>query len=245
VDGRSYLDGNASWWVAGLGHGTRGCCACCANSRRRSPTSRSRGITHEPAAALAAELCAVAPPGLTHVFYTDNGSTAVEAAVKIAVQSQRQRGREQRTRFVALDGAFHGDTVGAASLGGVEIFRRPFAGVLFDCVHAPVPEEGGHARAFEAISAILAKDGDRTAAVVVEPVVQGAAGMRVYDAGLPAGAPRALRSPRDAPRVRRGLLGLRAHRPDVGLFARRGVSGHPVRGQDVRRRHPPHGRHAS
>jgi len=183
VDGRSYLDGNASWWVAGLGHGHPRLLRVLREQSETLAHVALAGITHEPAAALAAELCAVAPPGLTHVFYTDNGSTAVEAAVKIAVQSQRQRGREQRTRFVALDGAFHGDTVGAASLGGVEIFRRPFAGVLFDCVHAPVPEEGGHARAFEAISAILAKDGDRTAAVVVEPVVQGAAGMRVYDAG--------------------------------------------------------------
>ena len=183
VDGRSYLDGNATWWVAGLGHGHPRLLRVLREQSETLAHVALAGITHEPAAALAAELCAVAPPGLTHVFYTDNGSTAVEAAVKIAVQSQRQRGREQRTRFVALDGAFHGDTVGAASLGGVEIFRRPFAGVLFDCVHAPVPEEGGHARAFEAISAILAKDGDRTAAVVVEPVVQGAAGMRVYDAG--------------------------------------------------------------
>ncbi|HEX7604768.1 MAG TPA: adenosylmethionine--8-amino-7-oxononanoate transaminase [Polyangiaceae bacterium] len=183
VDGRSYLDGNASWWVAGLGHGHPRLLRVLREQSETLAHVALAGITHEPAAALAAELCAVAPPGLTHVFYTDNGSTAVEAAVKIAIQSQRQRGHEQRTRFVALDGAFHGDTVGAASLGGVEIFRRPFAGVLFDCVHAPVPEEGGHARAFEAISALLAKDGDRTAAVVVEPVVQGAAGMRVYDAG--------------------------------------------------------------
>ena len=183
VDGRSYLDGNASWWVAGLGHGHPRLLRVLREQSETLTHVALAGITHEPAAALAAELCAVAPRGLSHVFYTDNGSTAVEAAVKIAVQSQRQRGHEQRTRFVALDGAFHGDTVGAASLGGVEIFRRPFAGVLFDCVHAPVPDEGGHARAFEAISALLAKDGDRTAAVVVEPVVQGAAGMRIYDAG--------------------------------------------------------------
>ena len=181
MDGRTYLDGNSSWWVAGLGHSHPRLLRVLGDQAETLAHVALGGMTHEPAAALAAELCAIAPPGLKHVFYTDNGSTAVEAAVKMAVQSQRQRGHERRTRFIALDGAFHGDTVGAASLGGVEIFRRPFAGVLFDCVHAPVPEEGGHARAFEAISALLASDGDRTAAVVVEPVVQGAAGMRIYD----------------------------------------------------------------
>ena len=140
------------------------------------------GIVHEPAARLAEELCAIAPAGLSRVFYTDNGSTAVEVAVKMCVQAWRQLGAPGKTRFVALDGAFHGDTIGASSLGGVEVFRRPFAGVLFECAHAPFPdpEREAYARAFEAIARLVREGASTIAAVVVEPIVQGAAGMRMY-----------------------------------------------------------------
>ena len=140
------------------------------------------GIAHEPSAALAAELVSVAPRGLNRVFYSDDGSTAVEVAVKMAVQTWQNRGAPKKTRFVALDGAYHGDTVGASSLGGVEIFRRPYASVLFECVHAPFPEASAYARAFEAIRDLVSREHDSIAAVVVEPLVQGAAGMRMYDA---------------------------------------------------------------
>jgi adenosylmethionine-8-amino-7-oxononanoate aminotransferase len=180
VDGRAYLDGNASWWTAGLGHAHPRLLAVLERQARELAHVALGGITHEPAAALAAELVAIAPPSLTRVFYTDNGSTAIEAAVKVAIQAHRQRGKPKKTRFAALDGAFHGDSIGAASLGGVELFRRPFAGVLFDCVHAPV-DEGGFERAFGALEALVARDAETLAAVVVEPVVQGAAGMRTYD----------------------------------------------------------------
>lgn len=180
-DGRSFLDGNASWWTAALGHGHPRLRAALRAQADALGHCALAGITHEPAARLAAELSAVAPRGLTRVFYTDNGSTAIECAVKIAVQRSVQRGEPRRTRFVALEGAFHGDTVGASSLGGVELFRRPFAGVLFECLRVPSPAEGGHARAFEVLSELLAREGDTIAAVVVEPIVQGAAGMAVYE----------------------------------------------------------------
>src|SRR4029077_10475669 len=103
-------------------------------------------------ARLAEALCRVAPGGLSRVFYTDNGSTAIEVAVKMCVQMWRNLGAPRKKRFVALDGAYHGDSIGAASLGGVEFFRRPFAGVLFECARAPFPEEGAYARAFDAIA---------------------------------------------------------------------------------------------
>ena len=140
---------------------------------------------------MAEELVALAPRGLSRVFYADNGSTAIEVAVKMSVQAWRQLGAPGKTRFVALDGAFHGDTIGATSLGGVEVFRRPFAGVLFECAHAPSPGLPGrigvndapsYAQAFEAISRMVREGADTIAAVVVEPIVQGAAGMRVYSA---------------------------------------------------------------
>jgi adenosylmethionine-8-amino-7-oxononanoate aminotransferase len=140
------------------------------------------GIAHEPASLLASELCAIAPEGLSRVFYTDNGSTAIEVAVKMCVQAWRQLGAPEKTRFVALDGAFHGDTIGATSLGGVELFRRPFAGVIFECAHAPFPDPDAHEKAFDAISRIVREGAATIAGVVVEPMVQGAAGMRIYPA---------------------------------------------------------------
>jgi adenosylmethionine-8-amino-7-oxononanoate aminotransferase len=182
VDGRRYIDGNSSWWVASLGHGHPRLLRVMAEQSQALVHCALGGIAHEPASRLAAELCAIAPRGLTRVFYTDNGSTAVEVAVKMCVQAWRQLGAPQKTRFIALDGAFHGDTIGAASLGGVEVFRRPFAGVLFECAHAPFPDpdEAAYARAFDAIGRLVREGAGTIAGVVVEPIVQGAAGMRFY-----------------------------------------------------------------
>ena len=182
VDGRRYLDGNSSWWVAALGHGHPRLVRVLTEQGATLAHCSLAGVTHAPAALLAEELCAIAPPGLSRVFYTDNGSTSIEVAVKIAVQMWRQLGAPKKTRFVALDGAFHGDTIGASSLGGVELFRRPFAGVLFECAHVPFPEDDAYARAFEAITTLVAREHETIAAVVLEPLVQGAAGMRMYPA---------------------------------------------------------------
>jgi adenosylmethionine-8-amino-7-oxononanoate aminotransferase len=192
VDGRRYIDGNSSWWVASLGHGHPRLLRRLAEQAEVLVHCALGGIAHEQAARLAEELVGIAPRGLSRVFYTDNGSTAIEAAVKMAVQAWRQTGAPKKTRFIALDGAFHGDSIGAASLGGVEVFRRPFAGVLFECAHVPSPGERGGAqdldetraflRAFDAISRMVKQGADTIAAVVVEPIVQGAAGMRIYPA---------------------------------------------------------------
>lgn len=190
VDGRSYIDANSSWWVALLGHGHPRLVAALKEQAARLCHTSLAGVTHEPAARLAEELIAIAPAGLTRVFFSDDGSTAIEAALKMALQMWQNEGEPQRTRFVALDGAFHGETIGAASLGGVEVFRRPFAGVLLDCIHVPPPprsrggtrDDSGYEQAFNALSTALERGGGSIAAVVLEPLVQGAAGMRLYDA---------------------------------------------------------------
>ncbi|MBI4956146.1 MAG: adenosylmethionine--8-amino-7-oxononanoate transaminase [Myxococcales bacterium] len=191
LDGRSYLDGNGSWWVAVLGHGHPRLVAALQQQAARLCHVSFAGITHEPGALLAEELVAVAPPGLARVFYSDDGSTAVEVALKLALQFWHNQGATRRHRFVALDDAFHGDTLGACSLGGIEVFRRPFAGALCDCVHVPTPPQPGaedeaYGRAFEALATLVRRDRDELCAVVVEPLLQGAAGMRSY-------APRYLR----------------------------------------------------
>lgn len=178
-DGKAYLDGNSSWWACLLGHRhPRIVAALCEQAEKLCHTSLA-GVTHEHAALLAEELVAAAPPGLPRVFFSDNGSTAVEVALKLALQYWHQNGRPERRRFLALDGAFHGETLGATALGGVEVFRRPFASVVLDCIHVP-PAVDGHERAFAALEQAVRAHAGELAAVVLEPVVQGAAGMRIY-----------------------------------------------------------------
>jgi adenosylmethionine-8-amino-7-oxononanoate aminotransferase len=181
ADGREYLDGNSSWWTAALGHGHPRLLGALRRQSEILCHVPLAGIVHEPAARLAEELVALAPSGLTRVFFSDDGSTAVEIAMKLALQYWAQNGRPERRRFVALDGAFHGETLGVSALGGVEVFRRPFAGVLCDCVHVPSAADG-HERAFAALRELVRRDADSIAAVVLEPMVQGAAGLRTYDA---------------------------------------------------------------
>ena len=183
ADGRSYLDANSSWWVAALGHGHPRLVAALEKQARAFPHVSLAGVTHAPAAELAEAVCAIAPAGLEHVFYSDDGSTAVEVALKLALQYWSQNGRPERRAFVALDGGFHGETLGCTAVSGVEVFRRPFAGSLAQVFHVPSPgdPEVPLERAVEALEELLAKESDRIAAVVVEPVVQGAAGMRIYD----------------------------------------------------------------
>ncbi len=126
LDGRVLIDGNASWWTSLLGHNHPRLVAALVRQAGQLCHCSLAGITHEPAARLAAELVAMTPAGLTRVFFSDDGSTAVEVAVKLAVQYWRQSGHPNRYRFVALDGAFHGETLAPTALSGVQEFRRPF-----------------------------------------------------------------------------------------------------------------------
>jgi len=187
VDGRSYLDGNSSWWVATLGHNHPRLVEALRRQAARFCHVSLAGVTHGPAAELAEELVAVAPRPLARVFYSDNGSTAVEVAIKLCLQFWRNEGRPEKRRFVALEGAFHGETLGATSLCGVEVFRRAFAGAVMECLFVPPPgpeepEGRGHEAAFAALADVLERSGGEIAGVVLEPLVQGATGMRMYDA---------------------------------------------------------------
>ncbi len=183
VDGREYIDANASWWTSTLGHNHPRIVESLRRQSERLCHTALAGITHGPAAELAAAMTGIAPEGLEHVFFSDNGSTAVEVAMKQAIQYWDQNGRPARKRFVALEGAFHGETFGVTALGGVEVFRRPFEGTLLGCWHVPSPGDPDAAdRAGAALAETVARHADEIAAVVLEPMVQGAAGMRTYDA---------------------------------------------------------------
>ena len=184
VDGRCYLDANSSWWVATLGHNHPRLVEALKRQADANCHTALAGMTHEPAAELAEALCAVAPAGLEHVFYSDDGSTAVEVGLKLALQYWAQNGRPERKRFVALSDAFHGETLGVTAIGGVEVFRAPFAGAVAEHIHVPPPRDGlGLAEARAILERTLAEGAGEIAALVVEPVVQGAAGMRIYDPG--------------------------------------------------------------
>jgi adenosylmethionine-8-amino-7-oxononanoate aminotransferase len=190
-DGSQLIDANSSWWVASLGHNHPRLVAALKEQADRNCHSALAGMTHQPAAELAERICQVAPEGLEHVFYSDDGSTAVEVALKVTLQYWAQNGRPERKRFVALEEAFHGETLGVTSIGGVDVFRAPFRGAVPENYWVPTPvRAGGLEPAVEALRALLAERSDEIAAVVLEPVVQGASGMQIY-------APAFLRAARD------------------------------------------------
>ena len=196
ADGRRVLDGISSWWVNLFGHNHPRLNAALAAQAAALEQVIFAGFTHEPAARLAAELVALAPAGLSRVFYSDDGSTAVEVAMKMAIQQWRQRGEARRRIFVGLDHAYHGDTFGAMAAGGDPVFHRGFADLLCEVLRAPVPAcESEVAAALAALDVLLERAGDEVAAVIVEPIVQGAGGMRLHPSSF-------LRGVREATRAR-------------------------------------------
>jgi adenosylmethionine-8-amino-7-oxononanoate aminotransferase len=181
LDGRSYIDGNASWWACALGHGHPRLVEALREQADRLCHTALAGVAHEGAAELADAICRTAPRGLGHVFYSDNGSTAVEVAMKLALQYWAQNGRPERRRFAALEQAFHGETLGVTSLGGIDVIRGPFAAAVPDAVRIPPPREPRELeRSIAALERALAEHADTLAAFVVESMVQGAAGMQIY-----------------------------------------------------------------
>jgi adenosylmethionine-8-amino-7-oxononanoate aminotransferase len=174
--GREYLDGNSTIWTNIHGHGHPRIIAAITEQLGRIAHVSALGFTNEPAVRLAAELVALWPGGkLSRVFFTDDGSTAVECAMKMAVQYWQQSGSPGRNRFIAFDQAYHGDTMGAASLGGVPAFHDRFR-TLGLPVH--------FARHMADLQAMTEEESGGCAAVVIEPLIQGAAGMKTWPAGM-------------------------------------------------------------
>lgn len=175
-EGRRYLDGNSSIWTNIHGHNHPAINHAIRGQLDRVAHVSLLGTTNAPAIRLAAKLAAFFPENsLGRVFLTDDGSTAVEAAMKIAVQFWQNNGRPERSRFVAFDRAYHGDTLGAASLGGIGAFHRRVAGHEFPVTRISSPAE---------LDALPGFHNGNVAAVVIEPLIQGAAGMRLWPAGL-------------------------------------------------------------
>jgi adenosylmethionine-8-amino-7-oxononanoate aminotransferase len=179
ADGTRRLDAISSWWATLHGHGHPRIVSAIAKQAATLDHVLFAGCTHEPAVALAEELLALAPRAtgsapLTRVFYSDDGSTAIEVALKAAIGAWTRRGETARTTFIALEGAYHGDTFGAMAAGDPRPFFREFGPFLFHVVRVPPHGEGLEA-------ALRGLDG-RVAGVIVEPMVQGAAGMQMHSA---------------------------------------------------------------
>src|SRR3954449_11694213 len=175
IEGRHYIDGVSSLWCNVHGHRHPAIDIAVKDQLDRVAHSTMLGLSHRQAIELAERLVEVAPPGLTRVFYSDSGSTATEIALKMAFQYWHQQG-EERTRFISLRDAYHGDTIGSVSVGGIDLFHSTYGPLLFDVLHA----EPGDAADMERL---LAEHAGEVAAVIVEPLVQGAAGMIVHPEG--------------------------------------------------------------
>ena len=175
VDGRRYIDGVSSLWCNVHGHRHPRIDAAVRDQLDRMAHSTMLGLSHRPAIELAARLVELAPPGLTRVFYSDSGSTAAEVALKMAFQYWKQRDEERR-RFVALRMAYHGDTIGSVSVGGIDLFHSLYRPLLFDTLKAE-PGDVAH------MDALLREHAGDVAAVIMEPLAQGAAGMLVHPPG--------------------------------------------------------------
>jgi len=187
-EGKRYLDGVSSWWVNLFGHAHPKINAALAEQLATLEHAMLAGFTHAPAVELAERLKALAPGGLGHAFYASDGASATEIALKMAFHYWSNRGRPGKSRFVSLQGGYHGETAGALGVTDVAIFRDAYAPLVRESIVAPFPARhaddhrfGGIRGAIDAADAlkkILAAQHEEIAALVVEPLVQGASGMR-------------------------------------------------------------------
>jgi adenosylmethionine-8-amino-7-oxononanoate aminotransferase len=178
ADGRRFFDAISSWWVITHGHRRPEIMQAIRDQTERLDQIIFAGFTHEPAERLARRLVNIAPDGLDYVFFSDSGSTCVEVAIKMALGYWRNRG-EARTRVIALEHGYHGDTIGTMSAGARGVFNAAYEPLLFDVARVPFPHEG---REQETLDALERACRENAAAFVVEPLALGAGGMLVYSA---------------------------------------------------------------
>lgn len=190
-EGKRYLDAISSWWVNLFGHNNPRINAALRDQLDQLEHVILAGFTHEPVVELSERLLALAPPGLGRCFYADNGSSAIEVALKMSFHYWRNRGEPRRTRFITLENSYHGETLGALSLGNVPLYRETYGPLLLETIAVPAPDcfhrEPGEscaeysARMFAPMEQALAEHGREVCAVVIEPLVQCAGGMRMHD----------------------------------------------------------------
>lgn len=176
-NGKEYIDAIASWWVNPYGHSNK----FIADAIYKQLTSLEHvlfgGFTHEPAVVLSEKLMEILPSNQKKIFYSDNGSTAVEVAIKVALQYNYNKGIT-KTKIIALEDAFHGDTFGAMAASGISFYTQAFQGSLLEVVRVPIPRAGNEEKALQVLQDLLATN--EYAAFIFEPLVLGAAGMVMY-----------------------------------------------------------------
>ena len=190
ANGKRYLDGISSWWTNLFGHANPRLAAALAEQARTLEHVIFAGFTHEPAIALAEELVRVTPAPLQRVFLADNGSAAIEVALKMSFHYWLNQGRGEKTRFIALTGSYHGETLGALSVSDVALYRKTYAPLLLTPILAPSPDayeaEPGESaeqlavRRLGELRVLLEHHAHEVCAIIVEPLVQCAGGMRMY-----------------------------------------------------------------
>jgi adenosylmethionine-8-amino-7-oxononanoate aminotransferase len=180
-DGHRLLDAISSWWVITHGHRHPKIMEAIRTATETHDQVIFAEFTHEPAEQLAEGLIEIAPPGLRHVFYSDSGSTSVEVAVKMALGYFHNQG-EARDRFVVMEGSYHGDTIGTMSAGERGVFNAAYEPLLFGVNSLPFPELGAEQETLDRFEAICRAG--RVAALLIEPLILGAGGMKIYAASL-------------------------------------------------------------
>jgi len=181
-NGRRYLDAVSSWWVNLFGHSNSRINAAVRAQLDRLEHVILAGFTHEPVIELSERLSALAPRGLTRCFYADNGSSAVEVALKMSFHYWRNLGRTGKHRFITLSNSYHGETLGALAVGNVPLYKQTYEPLLLDVITVPSPDcyerEPGESwhdhslRKFDAMETVLAAHAQETAAVIIEPLAQ-------------------------------------------------------------------------
>jgi adenosylmethionine-8-amino-7-oxononanoate aminotransferase len=189
-EGNRYLDAVSSWWVNLFGHANPRINAAVHEQLDRLEHVILAGFSHEPAVALAEQLVAITPPGLSRVFYADNGSSGIEVALKMSFHYWHNVGKTKKTKFVTLGNSYHGETLAALAVGDVDLYKSTYKPLLMEVFTAPSPdcfhrepgesEEAYSRRQFEGMKKILAEHHEEISAVIVEPLVQCAGNMRMY-----------------------------------------------------------------
>lgn len=190
-DGNRYLDAISSWWVNLFGHANPHINAALKDQIDHLEQVIFAGFSHEPAIKLAEQLVAVTPPGLKRCFYADNGSAAVEVALKMSFHYWRNNNQAQKTKFITLENSYHGETLGALAVGNVALYKETYAPLLMEVITVPGPDcyhrESGESwadystRRFALMEQTLQQHAESVCAVIIEPLVQCAGNMRMYD----------------------------------------------------------------
>lgn len=190
TEGKSYLDAISSWWVNLFGHSNDRINEAIYKQLRKLEHVIFAGFSHPPAIELAEEILKVAPPGLSKVFFADNGSSAVEVALKMSFHYHQQTGHPRKTKFAAITDAYHGETLGALAVGDLDIYSKIYKPLLLDIFRAQGPDcyrclygrrrDNCFAECFELLEKMVEENAGEICGLIIEPMVQGAAGMKIY-----------------------------------------------------------------